>query len=256
METVESVINQSAVMDGSVELEYIICDGGSNDGTVEKIQRLNHPAIMLFSEPDSGMYHALAKGLAKATGDIVSYINAGDLYYHKAFSVIQRIMFDTEIKWLTGINVNFNENSEVTAARLPFRYVRKLILAGEYGRRLPYIQQESTFWSSELNECLDLERLSSYRLAGDYYLWHSFSRSGYELSVVESFLGGFKTHTHQLSSALQNYILEKDRIAPGGWMCSVWAIFELIGWFFPVKLKKRFNRRGLLRFDSGTGEWR
>ncbi len=74
-QTIESVLNQSYE-----NIEYIIIDGGSTDGTVELIKQYEDKIAYWVSEPDAGIYDAMNKGLAKATGEIVGLINADDWY--------------------------------------------------------------------------------------------------------------------------------------------------------------------------------
>jgi glycosyltransferase involved in cell wall biosynthesis len=62
-------------------IEYILVDGGSNDGTVDIIRKYDNLISYWKSEPDRGIYDAMNKGLALATGDFVWFINAGDLIY-------------------------------------------------------------------------------------------------------------------------------------------------------------------------------
>lgn len=60
-------------------IEYIIIDGGSTDGTLEKIGSFTNDYI-LISEPDKGVYDALNKGIKRATGDIVGFLHADDFF--------------------------------------------------------------------------------------------------------------------------------------------------------------------------------
>lgn len=62
-------------------IEYIIIDGASTDNTLNLVQSLA-PSAMIISEPDKGIYDAMNKGLARATGDYVWFINAGDSLPH------------------------------------------------------------------------------------------------------------------------------------------------------------------------------
>lgn len=74
--TVESVLNQT-----SKEFEYIIVDGGSTDDSVQTIQQFNDSTIQQFqciSEPDSGIYNAMNKGIRMAKGEYVHFLNSGD----------------------------------------------------------------------------------------------------------------------------------------------------------------------------------
>ena len=72
--TVESVAAQ--VFDG--EVEYIVIDGGSTDGTLEVLARYADVVDVLVSEPDRGLYDAMNKGIQLATGDVVGILNSDD----------------------------------------------------------------------------------------------------------------------------------------------------------------------------------
>ena len=58
-------------------IEYLVIDGASKDGTLELVQKLA-PRANVFSEPDKGIYDAMNKGLKHATGEYIWYVNAGD----------------------------------------------------------------------------------------------------------------------------------------------------------------------------------
>lgn len=219
-ETIESVINQRAVLEGRLKLNYWVIDGASNDGTQAILQRYADQGVLNFiSEKDSGMYDALIKGFQRAKGEVCCYINAGDYYHLTAFDVVKEVMEGHDLPWLSGWHVMYNERSQVINFYLQKRFFRSFIRKGIYGRLQPHIQQESTFWRTELLDLLDFDRLRSYRYAGDFYLWHSFA-SRHELTVVASQLGGFKLHPGQLSSALDKYTQELAAIC--GHRISVW----------------------------------
>lgn len=74
--TMLSVINQSYI-----NIEYLIIDGGSIDGTVEIIKRYEDRVSFWLSEPDRGIYYAMNKGLERASGDYVLFMNSGDELY-------------------------------------------------------------------------------------------------------------------------------------------------------------------------------
>lgn len=74
--TMLSVLNQTYDA-----IEYIVVDGASNDGTLEVIKRYEDRIAKLISEKDKGIYDAMNKGLALATGDYVIFMNSGDEFY-------------------------------------------------------------------------------------------------------------------------------------------------------------------------------
>jgi len=82
-QTINSVLGQTYD-----NIEYIIIDGGSTDGTVELIKQYEDQIAYWVSAPDAGIYDAMNKGLAKATGEIVGLINADDWYEEDAVSVV------------------------------------------------------------------------------------------------------------------------------------------------------------------------
>lgn len=73
--TIESVIKQSYS-----NIEYIVIDGGSTDGTIELVNSFGGKITKFISEPDRGIYDAMNKGIREATGDIIGFINADDFY--------------------------------------------------------------------------------------------------------------------------------------------------------------------------------
>ncbi len=215
--TMQSVLAQSCFRDGSARLQYIVADGASRDSTVEIVRGIiqdhsdDHLTIKLISEPDDGVYDALAKGLARAEGDICCYINAGDFHHPQSFGVVAAIFEAGLARWLTGFQSVCNTAGELTDVRIPYRYRRAFFANGFYGSRLPVVQQESTFWSADLNALVDLERLRSFRLAGDFYLWHCFAGAE-DLRIVASMLGCFRKMPGQLSDKYRDVYSNELRL--------------------------------------------
>ena len=90
-ETIENILSQTYD-----NLEIIIIDGGSTDGTVDVIKKYAHKIDYWVSEPDKNIYHAMNKGIIKATGKWINFMNAGDLYYEK--NVIENVFANSEYK--------------------------------------------------------------------------------------------------------------------------------------------------------------
>ncbi|RMG57872.1 MAG: glycosyltransferase, partial [Bacteroidetes bacterium] len=82
---IDSVLSQD-----HSDIEYIVIDGGSTDGTVEAVRSYGDRVAHLVSEPDEGLYDAMNKGLQLATGELVGILNADDFYPHP--EVISRVV--------------------------------------------------------------------------------------------------------------------------------------------------------------------
>jgi glycosyltransferase involved in cell wall biosynthesis len=74
-DTIQSILNQDYP-----NIEHIIIDGGSTDGTIELVQSYGNQIAKFISEPDRGMYDAMNKGIRLATGDIIGILNSDDFY--------------------------------------------------------------------------------------------------------------------------------------------------------------------------------
>lgn len=199
-ETILSVLNQSYD-----NIEYIIIDGGSTDKSVDIIKKYEDRLAYWISEKDNGMYDGIAKGFSHATGEICAYINSDDFYQPTAIQTVVNIMTERpEIKWLSGMQTLYNTHSTIVNAFMQIPQSSKQIR-----KRYFPIQQEVTFWRSELHKSIDWERFKSFRLAGDYYMWFCFS-SFAEHYVVRAILSGFRRHGKQLSANYEAYQKELD----------------------------------------------
>lgn len=82
-DAIESVLSQT-----HDDIEYIVIDGGSSDGTQAIIERYRERIAVYVSEPDKGIYDALNKGIARASGDVVCFLHSDDIYADE--SVIEK----------------------------------------------------------------------------------------------------------------------------------------------------------------------
>ena len=221
-ETIDSVINQK----GDFYIDYVVVDGRSCDDTLSILERYKKlveetsefkckgVSFRYVSEPDAGMYDGLSKGFRVVKGDIACYINSDDFYLPNAFQTVVKQFENDAVKWLTGLPCLYNEYGAILPSMTPCLYSAHLIRKGAYGRYLNHIQQESTFWSFELLEDVDFSLLSEFKLAGDYYLWKTFSAKN-ELFTLNALLSGFRMHAGNMSHQGGAYRCEFDSIAEG-----------------------------------------
>ena len=192
-QTINAVLSQNYP-----ELEYIVVDGGSTDNTVNIIKKYTDKISHFVSEPDDGMYHALKKGFGFATGEIMAWINAGDILFPGAFHSVNRIFTEfTDCLWLTGFPTVLNAGGSVFPARLI--HLERLYRDFEFLNGSTYcVQQESTFFKKSLYDAVG-GISTEYKLAGDYDLWAKFFQKT-KLYVFNCLIGSFRVHSMQLSS--------------------------------------------------------
>lgn len=106
--TILSVINQ-----GYPNLEYIIIDGGSTDNSVEIIKKYENHLSYWVSEKDNGQSDALNKGFAKATGDLLCWINSDDYFLPDAFKIMSSHDWKDNVGAVVGIGHILNLNNEI-----------------------------------------------------------------------------------------------------------------------------------------------
>lgn len=200
--TILSVLSQNYP-----NLEYVIIDGGSTDGSVDIIKKYADQLTYWVSEPDKGMYYAIKKGFEHTTGEIMAWLNSDDMYHPLSlFSVAQIFVEHSEVSWLVGAQTHYDE-SHRTVSVLESQYFNHLQFVMHHYQ---WMQQESTFWKRELYEKVGGIKCE-YRLAGDFDLWMRFSRH-VKLFVSNALIGGFRHSSNQLSDDLQHYINEVEEI--------------------------------------------
>ena len=119
-ETMSSVLDANS----DCELEYIVIDGGSTDGTAEIVRRRAAELGFFVSEPDSGIYEAMNKGIAHATGDVVGIINSGDRYLPGALKLVENALADKcDERHILWGDVEYERGGRVRGFRPEKRYV-------------------------------------------------------------------------------------------------------------------------------------
>lgn len=204
--TIKSIVDQNYP-----NLEYIIIDGGSTDGTLDIIKKFKDKITTVISEPDQGMYYALEKGLTISSGEIIAWLNADDLYHYNSFFIVAEIFQRyNEIEFLMGQPTTFDENDRCV-------YVGELRNWSKFDYYIDktnwVIQQESTFFRRSLWERSGGNLNKEYKLAADCELWTRFLiNCNAKLFITNALLGGFRKRENQLSSNKELYNNEVKKI--------------------------------------------
>jgi glycosyltransferase involved in cell wall biosynthesis len=128
-QSIKSVLNQDYP-----NIEYIVIDGNSSDGTQDIIESHQDKIAQYISEPDNGMYDAINKGLNMATGDIVGLMHSDDVFYDT--TVISKIVGvfknnpDTDAIYGNGIYVTNDEEQKIVRNRIGGEYDYKRLKKG------------------------------------------------------------------------------------------------------------------------------
>lgn len=183
-QTIQSVLGQ-----GYPYLEYIVIDGGSTDRSVEIIKKYESELAYWISEPDSGHAHALNKGFAKATGDIMAWINSDDMYFPWTFKAISEIFNKyNDVFWIKGLHSKFSDNGILLSSNPVFKNIFDFAQ-----KDYKWIQQESVFWTKDLWERAGGFINEEYKFMVDGELWTRFFLLE-ELWHVNIPLGGLRQH--------------------------------------------------------------
>jgi glycosyltransferase involved in cell wall biosynthesis len=216
-QAIKSVLTQSYD-----NVELIVIDGGSTDGTLDIIKKYDKQINYWVSEPDHGLYDALAKGFSLASGDIFSWLNADDIYYPWSFEKVAETMRTGETQWITGIPTWIQDKSTIPKIGYVKVYPKFLINYGyAHGEGWGFIQQESTFFSRKLYMKVGgIDK--GLRLAADFLLWKKMAHYS-KLTSVNCPLAAFRIQDKQLSGDISEYYTEVYRY--GG------KKFKILCWF-------------------------
>lgn len=251
-ETLISILNQKYE-----NLELIIVDGLSSDNTLNIISKYEKQISLLISEKDNGQYNAINKGMSFATGDILAWLNADDIYFPWTFKHISNFFNKYPSQsWVSGSTSLMNENGLINGfGANVISKPNKFVENGWFRSQLyGYLQQEGMFWRKELWE--QAGGLNEYyKLASDFELWTNFSKKAPLVSFGIP-LACFRVRMSSRSNALKkDYESEVKSICNG--LKKPNFIVKLLGQFslFTLLLVRKFTiQKSLIYFYSPTNK--
>lgn len=186
-------------------IEHIVVDGGSTDGTLDLLNRTR--SVQWVSEPDEGQSAALNKGFRMAKGGILSWLNADDELKNDSVEVALRVLLDRQADFVYGI-VEVVEGSNKRLWVPPADPKSHLMGMGK-GGVIP--QQGSLFRSSAIERIGGIDE--SFELAMDFDMWLRFIDSGLKGVFVSHILATFHIHPESKTGikGLSAFFLEEAR---------------------------------------------
>lgn len=183
-ETISSIVGQ-----GYPDLEYVVVDGASTDGSVPIIEKYADRIDWWVSEPDRGHADALRKGFEHTSGEIMAWLNSDDKYTPWCFKVVAEVFQRfPHVDWIMGTHAWWNADGAMVGSARVHKNVYDYLL-GDFA----WIQQESVFWRRSLWERSGGYIDPTYSLMVDGELWSRFFLHA-ELYSVDSVLGGYRAH--------------------------------------------------------------
>ncbi len=194
-QTIQSVIKQSYK-----NIEYIIIDGGSTDGTLDIIKKYEDQITLWVSEPDKGLYDAMNKGIRMASGELIGMINSDDWYELKAVEVVvksysnnlDKRIFHGNTYYLQG---NLKSLRKFNPSNFKFLY---------YGMTYSH---PSTFIHKEIY-CSRLYDINFRTIADTHFFLHNFRHKPNVFHHIDAPVANFRVGGISSSLSLREYLAQ------------------------------------------------
>lgn len=184
-------------------IEYIVIDGGSTDGSVELLEQYADRLAYWVSEPDRGQTEAINKGFARANGEIMAWINSDDTYQPGAVSAaVDYLMQHPEVGLVYG-EANFIDEHDQVIGRFPAAQTDYQRLRQGY----VHVPQQASFWRTAVWQQVGPLDDSLY-FAMDYYLWVRIAERFPIRYLPGAFWANFRLHSDSKT------IVDDDRCWP------------------------------------------
>jgi len=189
--TILSVLNQNYP-----NLEYIIIDGGSTDGSVEIIKKYEKYLTYWVSEKDKGQSDAMNKGFAIATGEWLTWLNSDDMLFSGILKNVEELINkNRQIRWIAGNIVWINSEDEIIKCRLGEKWnslLPKLGILNLYG-------PTSFFTRDLLNEVGGIDESLKFQM--DIDLWWKFYKRKEHFFRLKKYTWAFRLHKNAKTSS-------------------------------------------------------
>jgi glycosyltransferase involved in cell wall biosynthesis len=236
--TIHSVLEQDYP-----NIEYILVDGGSTDGSLDIIHRYANRFAWWVSEKDRGQTDAINKGFAQANGDILAWLNSDDTYEpHAVAEAVELLRSQPETGLVYGDTNFIDENGDnigsFPAAQTDYKRLR---------RGYVHIPQQASFWRADLwRKVGPLD--PSFYFAMDYDLWVRLAALA-PLQYTPRLWANFRLHTQAKTIAADDRcwpeMLRVHYREGGSWFSAIQAKYYLrkaIGPLWRLRTKRRIRK--------------
>lgn len=216
--TILSVISQTYP-----NIEYIIIDGNSIDGTVDVIKKYENKINYWVSEPDKGIYDAMNKSLEKANGEWISFMNCGDLFFNN--TVIQDV-FQKKIysDILYGDNIlKYNWGNIVLTPDVLTNITKHMV----FGHQTTFVKRSIL---------MEYKFDCKYKIAADYNLFFLLYKNGYVFEYIPKCISVFNAEDG-VSSNNPIITFKEDAIVTGRNLKPFWYLSFILYW---IKIQLHF----------------
>lgn len=208
-------------------LEYVVQDGGSTDGAVDILKRYADRLTSWHSQPDSGQSEAINRGFSQTTGDIMGWLNSDDILLPGALAFVADFFNKhPEIDVVYGHRILMDEHDQQIGRWIMPAHDNNVLSWADY------IPQETLFWRRTIWEKAGSHIDESFRFAMDWDLLIRFREAGARFARLPRFLGGFRIHAHQKTSAAISQIgyqeMERIRLRVLGYKPSCFDIKKAV----------------------------
>ena len=197
-ETINSLLSQTYH-----NYEIIVIDGASTDSTLDILQKHGN-SICVYSEPDGGMYDAINKGILRAKGDIISYLNSDDLYHPDTLLSIVQYLKKTPLAvadflLYSDLHIVDQNTRLIRTHYYPHHDLNTFLLSNH-----SLIGQPASFWARSLHYKHHIWFDTNLRMAADYKFYIQARLSGISFIKLTNALAYYRVHSSSLTSTLQS----------------------------------------------------
>lgn len=240
--TILSVINQTYQ-----NVEYIIIDGASTDGTIDIVNKYRDKITYFVSEPDKGIYDAMNKGIKAATGDWIHFLNAGDTYHDNTILECFFPLIEDSTQIAYGDTLYIFSIAQKVRKALPLDKMNEMMPIGH-----PATFVKATYHKQYLFD-------TTYRSSGDYkFIYDSYYHSKAKFQYIPLVVADFDAESG-VSTSNPLLVAKEDARLRGengtlewklrfGYCVCKYRMYKMLKSFLPQQIKDQMELRDKMAF--------